>query len=399
MRLHDLRLPALVFALLMAAPDIARAAPEAAPPAVEDARPREIPPPRTPPPPDPRAQPRAAAPDALRPSPPPRADPPPPTRPAAPTPSATVVKKSATPKKTKGPKNGWYPRLSVGVATSLAHNQSVPGVADGIHFTFGAVIDGVVKLVHGQSRWITTLKILNTHSKTPVVTPVLKTADELDLKTLYVHRLKGKMDKAMIFAGLQLTAPLFPGDLVAAKDTDLTRTDVTGNSTSDLARRNRRYRLTPAFSPVFFRQLLGMGAHALKSRSATLQLTLGITSQQIWASGWAANDDKTTPELELTALRDYQQLGVATGFVLTGSLHKRMSYGLHAEFFYPLVTSFEPTPKGFDLMDIDLGLRLSLKVARWVSLDYVLSARRLPLIVDQFQLLNSLVLSITAQIM
>ena len=58
------------------------------------------------------------------------------------------------------------------------------------------------------------------------------------------------------------------------------------------------------------------------STLANLGLYVGITSQQIWASGWAPADADTTPELELVALRDYQQLGIATGFTLRGKVHK-----------------------------------------------------------------------------
>ena len=51
------------------------------------------------------------------------------------------------------------------------------------------------------------------------------------------------------------------------------------------------------------------------------------------------------------------------------------------------------------LINADVSFKVGVKVTNWASLDYVFSAKRLPLIIDQWQVLNNLVLSITAQIL
>lgn len=285
------------------------------------------------------------------------------------------------------------------MATALAHNYQIPGLADGLTFNLIALISGKLTLVHNQLRWISTVELVNAHAKTPVVKPILKTADLLAVDIRLEYRFTGKMDKVFLYAGLALTTPLFPGDLVPTTDTDLVLTRTDSTQLTALARADRRFRLTAPFAPLFFKQLLGSGVKAYTSTLATLGLYLGITTQQIWASGWTPADVDTTAELELMELQDYQQLGVATGFTLGGRIHKRLTYAILADFTYPLYTSVETSLKGFDLMDIDLSFKLSLKVARWVSVDYLLSAKRLPLIVDQWQLVNNLVVAITADVM
>jgi hypothetical protein len=296
-------------------------------------------------------------------------------------------------------KNGWYPRLTVGAATALAHNYQTPGVVSGLNFNLTAIIRGKLTLVHKQLRWITRLDLVNSHAKTPVVKPLLKTADLLDVDTRLVYRMTGKMDKVILYAGLALTAPLFGGDLVPAADTDLVLTRTDSTQVTALARADHRFHLTRPFTPLFFKQLIGSGANAYESALATLGLYLGLTTQQIWASGWTPADVDTTPELELAALRNYQQLGVATGFTLRGQVHERLTYALLADFTYPLYTSVETSLRGFDLMDIDLSFKLSLKVAKWVSVDYLISAKRLPIIVNQWQVVNNLMVVITADVM
>jgi len=325
-----------------------------------------------------------------------------PAQAAPPTPpksAQAAVRESASKKTSPKPKNGWYPKLTAGVATALTHNYQIPGVENGLTFNLSALVTGQLTFVHNQLRWITTLNLVNAHAKTPVVKPILKTADLLELDSRVVLRLTGKMDKVFLYGGLALWAPMFPGDLVPTADKDLLLTRTDGSEITALARGDHRFRLTPAFAPLFFKQLVGSGARAYVSALATLELYIGITTQEIWASGWTPADVHTTPELELVALRNYQQLGVATGFTLRGQVHKRLTYALLADFTYPLYTSVETGLKGFDLMDIDVSFKLSLKVAGWVSVDYLISAKRLPLIVDQWQIVNNLVVAITADVL
>jgi hypothetical protein len=49
--------------------------------------------------------------------------------------------------------------------------------------------------------------------------------------------------------------------------------------------------------------------------------------------------------------------------------------------------------EGMGLLHTDLGANASLKIQEWLSLDYVLKIRRLPLLVDDWQVQNALLLT------
>lgn len=88
-------------------------------------------------------------------------------------------------------------------------------------------------------------------------------------------------------------------------------------------------------------------------QTSEVDLAVGFVGLQFWARGYTADDDKDTAETELRELLDYQQVGV----------------------------------------QVELGVKL----AEWMSVDYVLSARRLPMLIDRWQVSNNLVLSFSAK--
>ena len=49
---------------------------------------------------------------------------------------------------------------------------------------------------------------------------------------------------------------------------------------------------------------------------------------------------------------------------------------------------------GLEVSSVELGAKLSVKLADWASLDYVLSAKYLPQIVDEWQVANGVTVTI-----
>lgn len=322
--------------------------------------------------------------------------PPRPAIPAKPVKCEVKVKKVEKPK--PKPKLGWFPKLSAGLTLSMVHNHNVPGIDDGLNLSIGVVVTGELAYLYHGHEWNTKLKFLHTQSKTPSVDPFLKTADELDLKTIYQYRFK-RFHRLATFGGLHMTAAVFPGHLVSSADTALTKLNVDGTTTADFTEANNRYNLTPAFSPAMFKQFAGVGIRPSADPMATLDIELSFAAQEVWARGYTVKDDAATPEMELLELRNFQQLGPQLVVALEGQLKKRLTYAFRAEFMLPTYISVESPLRGFDLLSADVSFKVGVKVANWASLDYVFSAKRFPLIIDQWQVLNNLVLSITAHVL
>jgi hypothetical protein len=66
---------------------------------------------------------------------------------------------------------------------------------------------------------------------------------------------------------------------------------------------------------------------------------------------------------------------------------------------YPFWSDVEKTPTGTDALNSEFTIGVNVKLADWAGLDYAFKAVRYPLIVDDWQISNSLLLSITAAIL
>ena len=318
--------------------------------------------------------------------------------PAAKSPMALKGAAKVKPKAPQGPADGWYPNLKVGFTTSMVHNHNLPGVDNGLNLSLGLVIDGGLLFLKGQHSWDSTMKIIHTQSKTPTLEPFVKTSDSFDLKTTYDFKFK-RPAFLSVFATLQVNTPLFQGDLITRADTVISRLNADGTTSTHFATKNVRFRLTPSFSPLVFKQMAGVSVKPSRDPIASMDIKFSFTGQEVWADGYSVADDATTPQLEIKALRDYQQAGFQLDILLSGKLNNRVTYSFHAELMYPLMTSIDTNLRGFDLLNAEISFKVGIKISSWASLNYVYSAKRMPLIVNQWQVTNNLVLSLTANIL
>lgn len=294
--------------------------------------------------------------------------------------------------------DGWFPKLTLAANLSMVHTHQVQGIDNGLSVSLGGAVNGELVYRKGQHAWISNLTGIHSWSKIPTVKPFVKASDEMNLKSFYEYRFK-KVDQLALFAGLQAITSLAPGSLVAAKDTVLVYNLLNGTQVTGFAPRNERVRVTKGFVPFIFKQLVGLAARPHKSDLAQLDVRISLVGQEVWADGFTISDDKTTPELELTQLQDYQQFGMQIEALLGGNIQKNLIYAFRLEMMYPFVTSIDTPLVGFDLLNTDITFKLSLKVSKWASLEYSFGAKRLPLIVNQWQVINNLVLSVTADIL
>ena len=309
-----------------------------------------------------------------------------------------VVKKAGPAKPKKKKKEGWQLGAKASAVTSLLYNKNIPGVDDGLTFSLGAVLSGHIGYVRGPHVWDAKLKITETVAKTPTVSPILKTADEMVLSTTYRYSLP-RFHRLRVFGSAEMTAPLFPGDLVPSEDTELTIHRTDGTVETDTAKADERYDLTDGFSPLIFRQLVGGWITPIEETTGVLDVKLSLAGEEVVASGFAVQDDAATAGLDLVELQSYTQMGFRLDIGMKGTLKKRLKYELAAVFMFPVYTSVDTDLTGFDLMNADLSFKLGVTLAKWASVDYQFSAKRMPMIVRQWQVVSNLVLTLTANIL
>jgi hypothetical protein len=308
-------------------------------------------------------------------------------------PEQKIETKAPTP--APAPKEGWFPKLGLGINLSLAHSNSVPGVDDGLTLSLGIMVTGELLYLKDQHEWKSNLSAAHTQTKTPTIEPFVKTADTFDLRSFYTYRFKNAY-KLGVFGGLELNTPLFPTYLVVAADTRLSKLRTDGSKEGGEAKKNEQFFLLDPFNPLIFKQKLGVEAIPVEDTFAKLSLKTGLTVQQVWARGFTVQDDPVTPELEIKELQDYVQLGLELNIALTGDISQRVSYAFVADFMLPFITNIPTTLQGFELLNADLSFKVSVKLVKWASLDYVFRALRTPLLVDKWQVTNNLLLSIKA---
>jgi hypothetical protein len=318
-----------------------------------------------------------------------------PTTLATTTPSTKPTTKPSTqPAKEK---DGWFPKLSLGLNISLSSTQNVPGVEDGITFTLGGVLNGGLLMRFGQHKWDSTLKVVHTQTKTPQIDAFIKTADSLDLKSAYSFQFRKDIKLGIRF-GLDLTTPLFPGFFVPAANADITLINNDNTQDQRTVLKEESFLLTDPFSPLTFKQAIGIEAEPYRNKFTTISSEVNLSAQQTWAKGYVLQDDPTTPRLEFRELRDFVQLGLELKLGFTGKMEQFLTYDFLINLMVPFITSVPTTLQGFELLNADIQFKVTLKMAEWASLNYVFRAQRLPILTENWQVSNNLVLSFTANL-
>jgi len=314
-------------------------------------------------------------------------------------PDEIVKKKKKKAKKKK--KDGWHPSLDAGFNFAFAQSQGVVGVPDGISMALGLLLNGGLVFTHGAHSWITTLAVVHTQSKTPNIDLFIKSADKLELASYYQYRFP-RLKMLGVFGGVKLATALLPGSLIVTEDTFVDRTPNDPTDFYDSLEAQKAFRLTEAFSPALFKQFAGGLVKPFEKKWMSIDIKLGFGGVEMWGQdGYVLNDNKDTAGvLELKQLQDYQQVGAELQLTVTGTaFDKILTYGLHAEVMYPFYTSIDTGDlKGAELFNTEFKATVGIKLWKWVSLNYALAVLRIPLIQEDWQVTNTLLLTVKANL-
>jgi hypothetical protein len=293
----------------------------------------------------------------------------------------------------EGRPQGVTGRLTTGAQLSVNDNRSVVGQTDGSTFTFGFKFDSGVDVNEEAHEWRNTILIQEGLTQTPVVDHLVKTADTVDFETIYLYHIAEWWGP---FARFGLNTSAFRGDDVRPAVTTYQIGRLDGTQETIIA---DRLALTDPFQPLRLKESLGLFLRALSSPSQNLEFRLGLGARETLAKGQlvVSDDEATEAIIEVSELDDSYAIGVEGAAEYWGALYEnKLSYRLGAEVLIPFVTSELPPGDdrtNLDLTTVELGAGLSLKVVEWASVDYELKAVREPLLVDELQVQNNLLLT------
>jgi hypothetical protein len=308
-------------------------------------------------------------------------------------------------------KGGWNFGLELGSNASFSHSSSTVGQPDGSTIQLGGVLNGNANLIAGDHEWKNSLTYNTTWSQSPTIGSFLKTADNLELKSTYLYALPavpwlGPYARArlqtQVFDGWQRYAAdrVVTGDLPDQSNLINERTNAETNLQEADLPAGEALNLTTGFEPLNLRQSVGAFARPWNTPAFAGTFSLGLGAQEVYTDGgYVVTKDEGLPNsIETAALKDSTQAGAELELEFKGSAKKMFTWSASANFLQPFVTNTDIDPEGnklegMDLMNIEFAAKASVKLASWASLDYVLTAKKLPLVLNEWQIQNGLLLS------
>ena len=290
---------------------------------------------------------------------------------------------------------GWTPGIALGASFNLVDTRAVVGQQDGTTITFSAAIDAALDFNEGIHEWRNALKAAAGVTRTPSLDEFIKTNDVLSFETIYLAHL---LEIFGPYARASFNTTMFPSTDLRAAPVTYSVANVDGTTTEYVG---RRLHLTDPFQPFTLRQGAGVFIQPVKRDEVTFEGKAGFGAQETIASGLAVSDDAATPVLEVKELDDSYAIGAeaianAWGFMDPA---KRISYSVGVGVLFPFKTSelAAGDERGLiDLVSVEGHVGINVKLFDWASLGYKLSVLRDPLVIDEWQVSNNLLLTIGA---
>lgn len=295
--------------------------------------------------------------------------------------------------KEKPKPQGFSNKLSIGSTGSYNHSSSVVGANDGSTVALGLVLEGTSEWIAGGFECLNTLKIQHTQTRTPQIPVFFKSADLAEAVSTSIYRLHS-LPWFGPYGRLRATTQLFNNYVIKATNYEIKKTRLDGSSTVEKLTATTNYQVSGAFNPLVFAETVGAFANPIESKAFTLKTKLGVGAQQVLSeNGFAvASDDAKTGKMEIKEIQAATQVGGEAEVALAGDVTEGMSWKAKANVFLPAYST-AGKKTGVDAMTSDLGFGISLKLAKWLSLDYTFTARRVPLVLDDWQVQNGVMVT------
>ncbi len=307
---------------------------------------------------------------------------------------------------------GWHPFLKGAANFALGHSLNTPGNPDGLSIQFGYLIGAGADYLspHKKHEWTNGLGMELQYSKTPVVDALIKSADQIDLRSAYFYH-PAELPQLGPFVSFRLTAPMLAADAVYAETQNVVHLapkeeqvfndagepiDSDGNvidANHDSVRRygsGKRIPLTGAFAPLTLREGVGLFAVPVNKPVVKFDARLGFGAWETFTrDGYYVDDNADTADLlELRQMQDSVQVGPELGMILSGAAKEILTYRASALFMQPVYQSTD-TDLSIDLMNMEFEVGLGVKITKYMAVNYSFKAYRQPLVIDNWQIITT----------
>ncbi len=284
-------------------------------------------------------------------------------------------------------------KLSIGSTGAYNHASSVVGAADGSTVAVGVVIDGLSEWTSGAYECANTLKIQHIQTRTPQLPVFLKSADFAEVISTSIYRLAG-VPWLGPYARFRINSQLFSSYVLKANAYQVKKTQLNGTSTTTPLAPQTRYDLSDGLNPLVFAETVGLFANPIERKWMTSKVKIGAGAQHVRSSNAyaVASDDTKAGTLEVKEIQAATQIGAEAEVALAGDVTEGVAWKAKANVFMPAYST-KGSKTGVDAMTSDLSFAVGIKLAKWLSIDYSFSARRVPLVLDSWQIQNGIILT------
>lgn len=275
-------------------------------------------------------------------------------------------------------KNGWNPKLNMGISYNLVDSDAWIGSDNGTNSTFGLNVAGAYDYKSERYEWRNSLSLVESSTKTPNAPTWLKSSDELKIETLYLYNLENYAWVSP-YARASAMAPIFKGESISETNIQYQKKDANGVLQNDGTATQRR-RLTDGFKPLTTRQSLGAYFKLIEEEKMKLSARLGYGAVQVAADGQLTVSDLNAAAgtATLNDLTDINQSGIELGFDLVGKFDDKTNYSLGFDALIPLTGDDNGDRDALELMNWEANAKVTSKLYEFLAISYEYRLREQP---------------------
>ncbi|MBN1771873.1 MAG: hypothetical protein JXB32_11460 [Deltaproteobacteria bacterium] len=283
-------------------------------------------------------------------------------------------------------------KIGPSFSLSFNDNRNVVGQPDGWALNFDLGLPMSLGYRTGAHELRAAFDAQIAYSRTPAIDDFIKSKDVFGFDADYLYHALEWIGPYVRFA--VDTTMLHGYDERAGETTwSITRAD----GTVDTAL-GRRLLLNDPFQPLTLTEMAGAFVHPYTSESFTFEARTGFGGLHTLADDQlAVADDDATPEVEVKTLHSFDQAAVEMGLALYGAFYEnKITWRIAGDVAIPVVNRPEtPDHNIAYYTNVDLSATLSFKLLEWLSVDYAFKALRRPQLIDEFQITNNLLLTLS----
>ncbi|MDH3524415.1 MAG: hypothetical protein OES32_12595 [Acidobacteriota bacterium] len=212
--------------------------------------------------------------------------------------------------------------------------------------------------------------------------PTQQIQDRLRGEALYIRY---QSERWGPYARLGLLTNVFDAETLATDPLDVAYNKLDGTREVLSLAANEQYRTADAFGSLRLREGFGVNVRLFRNQKTTVNWRGGLgLRQNMFSNTFVENDSPLTPELDLFQIDDFSQEGLETILTASVRLTRLLSYITDLEVFADFDDTGNPT--------IDWSNTLSLRLNRYLSLDYTYDLLDFPQVSDKTQTRQNLLL-------